>query len=446
MIRFISWQRITYILAFVLLFALGVNLAGVTPANMAAPSAPQPQTTPAPSDEAQDDIPANLPPILTSTDPGANASWLDGTLTLTFDQPLAADAVSYASIRPDLAGEFTVEGPNLIFTPATSPEAGTVYTIRLDGAAESAAGIALGSAVEATFATTSPLRVTSTQPSDDAAEVDTVTQLLVVFNRPVVALTGVDDQAELPNPLTIEPAVEGEGEWLTTSIFAFQPDTAFAGATTYTAVVDGVQDLEGLSLAEPYEFTFTTAAPIVDSSTPSGNQVRPDTRVQVIFTQPMDPESTTDAFSVRAANASENTNEAVAGDIAWNNTFTTLTFTPTNSLDFGATYLISVEESAQPASRQGTLRSDYSRNFTVVPTPAVQASSPVQGAQEVSPDATVIIRFNAPVSPTLVANNVSVSPMLTTTQVFSYYSEYLNDQLVQGAEYHLHRDRRWRGS
>src|SRR5205085_1603453 len=152
-------------------------------------------------------------------------------------------------------------------------------------------------------------------------------------------LSGVDDQADLPNPLTIQPEVKGEGRWLSTSVFAFQPATAFAGSTEYTAVVDGITDVSGVALAAPYQFNFTTAAPIVDSSLPTGNLVRPDSLVTVQFSQPMDPESTEAAFSLTPS-GSEN---GVDGEIGWQNHFTTLTFTPTEWLDFGATYLIKVD-------------------------------------------------------------------------------------------------------
>lgn len=430
-------KRIIITFALMFVMALGIGAASTVPARMSSlPTAPQ--QVPPPSDgaeeeedNAQNDDAQNpseqdvdeLPPLLLSTQPSAGASWIDGSLTLTFDQALDPSAADYASIRPDLTGEFIVEGADLVFTPSAVPEQGIVYTVRVDGAAMAENGMSLGNAIEATFATATPLLVTSTQPSDGSAEVNTTSQLLIVFNRPVVALSGVDDQADLPNPLTLEPAVAGEGRWLSTSIYGFQPETAFAGATTYTARVEGIEDLEGIALDAPYQFTFTTATPIVDSSTPSGSQVRPDTIVEVLFTQPMDPESTADAFSLHPSSDST----AVEGEIGWNSTFTSLTFTPTNWLDFGATYLIDVQESAQPASQQGSLRTAYSRSFTVVPLPEVQATSPVQGAQEVSPDATVIVRFNAPVSPTLVLQNIAVTPMLTTTQVFSYYSEYLNE-------------------
>ncbi len=412
-------QRSCMILALVLVIAMGTDIAGISPTPISSLPLSPSQGHLAPTEQER----GELPPVLVGTEPSENDPWIDGPLTLTFDQALDPSAADVATIRPELAGNFSLEGVNLRFTPAEAPEPGIVYTIRVDGAALAESGIPFGNAIEATFTAATALLVTSTQPRDGAAEVDTASQLLIVFNRPVVALSGVDDQSDLPNPITLKPVIDGEGRWLTTSIYAFQPTTAFAGSTAYTAHVDGITDLSGIALAEPMQFTFTTAAPIVDSSLPTGSLVRPDETITVLFTQPMDAASTADAFSLR--NSANNT--AVEGELGWHNNFTTLTFTPTEWLEFGATYLISVNDSAKPASLQGTLRSAYSRGFTVVPKPAIETVSPIEGAQEVSPDTSVIIRFNAPVSPTLVTQNIQVSPMLTTTQVFSYYSEYLNE-------------------
>src|SRR5690606_4855070 len=97
-------------------------------------------------------------------------------------------------------------------------------------------------------------------------------------------------------PVTIEPAVEGEGRWLNTSVYSFQPATAFAGATEYTVTVDGVTAIDGSTLTGPVQFTFATAAPIVVDATPTGAQIRPDAVVTVNFSQPMDREGTEAAF------------------------------------------------------------------------------------------------------------------------------------------------------
>lgn len=368
----------------------------------------------------------DLPPSLLNTAPQNNAIWDGGPVVFRFDQPLNAESAPVAlTVDPALPGSVTVAEGDLTFTPESAPQPGTRYTFRLSPDLASASNVSLASPVEITLQTAVPLQVTSIQPQDGALEVDTSSQIVVTFNRPVVPLTGVDDQAGLPSPLTLDPPVEGQGRWLNTSVYVFQPETALAGATEYTVTIADITGLSGESLAEPVSVRFTTAAPIVVDATPAGGQVRPDASVRVEFSQPMDPESTVAAFSLRKTGGDPSA--YVDGETGWLNANRTLVFTPTTPLEFGERYLLTVAASAQPASRQGTLREDFTRSFAVVPLPAVQTVSPVQGATEVTPDASVIVRFNAPVSPTLVLENIQVTPLLTTTQVFSYYSEYLSE-------------------
>ena len=58
------------------------------------------------------------------------------------------------------------------------------------------------------------LEVGQTIPTDGANEVDPDTRITVLFNRPVVPLTTIAQQANLPQPLTCTPAIEGAQEWL----------------------------------------------------------------------------------------------------------------------------------------------------------------------------------------------------------------------------------------
>ena len=71
------------------------------------------------------------------------------------------------------------------------------------------------------------------QPADGTAEVATDGVITVLFNRPAVPLAAIEDQDNLPHPLTFVPPVRGEGEWLNTSIYVFTPQEGFEPATTY---------------------------------------------------------------------------------------------------------------------------------------------------------------------------------------------------------------------
>ena len=290
-----------------------------------------------------------------------------------------------------------------------------------------------------------PLRVTSTQPSDGSTDVSTEPADRDVFNRPVVNLVGLADQANLPNPLTVEPAVEGKGAWLNTSIYVFKPSLGLAGATDYTLTIADITAVNGETLAEPRTVKFSTKAPSIVSSEPAGTLIRPDASVLITFDQSMDQSSTEAAFSLQ-----ENTDDtAVKGTVVWGELNRSLAFTPTEPLQFGKEYTIKIAATAQPASGIGSLGNEYSSAFTVAPLPAIEYSSPNDGDREVLPDATVTLRFNTNMSTTSVIDNIRLSPAITNTQVYSYYSleSRVDDQLAAGAaeQLHHHHWQRYRG-
>lgn len=357
---------------------------------------------------AQDAAPA----ALLTTQPANGASWAGEPVIFNFDKPIEPTEFS---ITPDLAGDLSRDGSQAIFIPIEPPLPGVRYQFDLAVTADGAPS----SAVELTLVGAQPLLVTATQPNDGATEIATDSQIVVSFNRPVVPLVGLDQQAELPQPLTIEPAVDGAGQWLNTSIYAFKPRLGLAGATEYRVTVEQLASVVGETMAGPMTFGFSTAAPVVVDSQPNGGDVRPDATVQVVFSQPMDRPSSEAAFSLAGEESGD-----IAGAFAWDERSTTLTFTPTNWLAFGEDHFVRVDASAQPTSQQGNLRMGYEREFRIVQLPEVISTNPSDGAISVSPDASVIVRFSAPLSRTLLMENIQITPLLTTTMVYSYYNEY----------------------
>ena len=406
-----SPKRSPIILFFTLILLAAVTIGLLPPAHdlSRVAAAPQRQTA--------------APPVLLESSPADGAVWNGDPVTLTFDQPLAADSVDFATIEPALDGAFTITDAVLTFAPAAKPEPSQRYRLTLDTRAQSAAGVALSSPVEISLVGATPLQVTSTQPSDGSGDIDTTAEIMVVFNRPVVALVGVDAQADLPDPLQIEPAVEGTGQWLNTSIYIFKPTNGLAGATTYQVTVDAISGLNGETLAAPHTFSFTTVTPQVVETQPLGENLPPDSVVSVHFNQPMDATSTQAAFALV-----DDADQPVDGEFSWNELHTTLTFTPTTRLDFGGQYAVHIGASAQSANGGATLGQDYMGDqFSIAGLPAVASVMPAAGVTGVDPEQSVVIRFNAPLSPTLVLENISATPLLTTTQVYSYYSEYSNE-------------------
>lgn len=365
---------------------------------------------------------SDLPPVLLSTAPAAGATWFGEPVVLTFDQPLAASSAEEFSVNPDLAGEVLVDEKILTFMPAESPTPETRYTFTLASRAESVDGVRLAQEVRFSLSAAGPLTVTSTQPADGTGDVDVNTPIVLAFNRPVVPLVGIDAGADLPQPLQLDPPVDGEGLWVNTSIYSFQPTMPLDGGTLYRASVEQLEALDGTALAEPVRFAFTTTLPVVLGSTPDVDLIPPDATFTLRFSQPMDRTSTAAAIALV-----EDGGRAVDVTLEWLADSTSVTVTPAEWLTYGTGYALTVADSAQPAGGQGNLRAPFVRPYSVVPLPAVSMTAPVDGETGVSTDRTVTIRFNTPLSETTVLPNIHVSSPVTATQVFSYYAVYNNE-------------------
>jgi hypothetical protein len=125
-----------------------------------------------------------------------------------------------------------------------------------------------------------------------------------MFNRPVVPLVSTGQQADLINPLVIEPAVEGQGEWVSTSIYRFVPDNPLDGATNYQISIEsGLEDITGGELAQSFSWDFTTISPSIVMIQPQleGRNFIPTEPISVTFIMPMDRASTESAISLEPA-------------------------------------------------------------------------------------------------------------------------------------------------
>ncbi|RLC92976.1 MAG: alpha-2-macroglobulin, partial [Chloroflexi bacterium] len=217
--------------------------------------------------------PEPLPPQVIQVMPErGEEQQLAAPVQLIFDQPMDAQTVEAAfTIEPAVSGTF--EWPServMLFRPSGKGfERATRYTLTIKESALSAEKLPLAEPVKLHFTTVGFLEVTTVQPAEDTTEVATDGAITVLFNRPVVPLTAIENLDDLPQPLTFDPPLSGAGEWLNTSIYLFTPDEGFAPATTYTArVTAGLEDTTGGVLAEDFTWEFTTVMPAVVGSYP----------------------------------------------------------------------------------------------------------------------------------------------------------------------------------
>jgi hypothetical protein len=125
----------------------------------------------------------------------------------------------------------------LRFKPERPLQRNSVYQAQIGSDAASATGVSLLEGLSLTFNTISDLTVSQTSPPDEAVDIAIDATFTVIFNRPVVPLLIAEEQANLPDPLSISPAVSGQGEWVNTSVYVFRPSAVLQGQTTYTVRV-----------------------------------------------------------------------------------------------------------------------------------------------------------------------------------------------------------------
>ncbi|MDX2137073.1 MAG: Ig-like domain-containing protein [Chloroflexota bacterium] len=220
------------------------------------------------------------------------------------------------------------------------------------------------------------LRVVETLPADSSFDIPTNGVITVIFNRPVVPLTAIEAMESLPQPLRIEPATNGRGEWLNSAIYIFRPDPALAAGTEYRVTVDaGLTATDGAVLPEPYIFTFTTVAPAIVEvlPAPEATGVRLDEALQVTFNMPMDRASVASALGLVDAAGTR-----VAGRYEWNEDSTSVRFIPDALLALDTRYEPTIGTGALGAGGGASLETQ-SFAFITVPTPGVIRTDPFDG-------------------------------------------------------------------
>ena len=122
-------------------------------------------------------------------------------------------------------------------------------------------GTSLANTIRIEFKTTDALVVGQVFPADAANSVDTKSAITVIFNKPVVALTSLEDQANLDSPIEISPAIAGGGQWVSSSVYVYQPTTGLASGTNYLVRVNsGLKDTTGSTLEQDYVWGFITGS------------------------------------------------------------------------------------------------------------------------------------------------------------------------------------------
>lgn len=418
--------------SFLLLAALACSL----PFGPSAPGAPP--EGPATASTTPGASPTPLPPLapkLLDTEPGQGGTLHpERSIALYFDQAMDQSSVEAAfSIAPEVDGEFTwPDDRTLEFSPSQTLERQEEYRVTISDSARSARGIQPEVPLAASFETVGFLEVTQVQPAPAAANVSANDHVSIAFNQPVVSLSIREGQ---PQPVTFDPPISGEGEWIGTSLYVFRPSQSLPAGTSVTATVDaGLSSPHGAILPSPFSWTFTTSAPRLISSDPASDAARVplDPELTFTFSQPVSQGSFEASFIL-----TDETGEAMAGSFDWNESGDTATFTPDILLSYSTAYTASYRGTTGPGGTP--LTGQESVDFTTVPEPSVLGSDPAQG--ETKPVfGGVRVFFSGPMDPASLVENLNVQPPIENRSGSWDPGEnafYVNGRFSAGTNYTL---------
>ena len=416
-IRKLAWTIVT---GWALIALVACNLgASLSPRETETPTAEAATATPS-RDEL---LPLPSPKLAYRTPETGEPQEIDAPIELIFDQPMDQKSVTKAfTIEPKVQGDFTwMDAQTLLFDPRKSLARDASYTITIGEDARNAAGTPLLEPILFDFQTVSSLAVSEVQPVPGSEEIEADAVVTVVFNRPVVPLSSIGEQAGLPAPLTFEPAVEGVGEWLNTSIYRFHPREGFLPSTSYSVrIAAGLTDTQGSALPEDYTWSFSTVRPMILAWEPRSDELHidPGSPITVTFNQPMDHASTEQAFQLSVQG------EPVRGTFRWSGAETqaaseALVFTPAAPLARNASYVVRIQGSARAQAGPATLAAAMQWRFSTVRDPGVISTDPTNGQTDVKPSEDVSIGFASPMQRATLMEHLSIIP--EPTRVYSYW-------------------------
>jgi len=220
------------------------------------------------------------------------------------------------------------------FQPRSKLEPSAVYQAIFTTSAAAADGKALEDELHLEFTTTDALAIGQVFPTPDAEEVDIQTNITVIFNHPVVPLRVKEEQSDLPQPLAFSPEVAGQGEWVNSSVYVFQPEQPLLSGTHYTVRVEqGLKDTLGNALEKSHLWQFSTRMPVIGNFSLKNSYQQPQKLIEnvlldqafvVTFLQPMDAESAPGHITL----LNSETNQPFPTRLKWNDDFTVLTIEP----------------------------------------------------------------------------------------------------------------------
>lgn len=320
---------------------------------------------------------------------------LHGGIILQFNKPVLRRPI-VPSISPDIEGEWRFEQPLLgtdhlfraiRFVPDRVLEPETGYTVTLDGVSNL---LRLGKPRQftASFTTRSLPDVAKVTPEDKTKGLSPDTPVTVKLTQPNPAKLAEFEFLFKP-AIAVDVKLDDANQTYTiTPKKKWKQGTQYRLTIERTFVVRDQRDQSVVVTSEPkrlYRGTFRIAPPPkVNDVAPTEDETFVDHPVVIVFSDPMQPASVTEHFSIEPN---------VAGDIAYSDGDAKLTFTPRTAWAYDTSYEVRVTKGAENAIG-GTLTEEILFGFTTIGPIRVDHVAPSDGASGVVQGTTVRLDLN----------------------------------------------------
>lgn len=393
----------------------------------------------------------NIEPQVVGQSP-AEGQWLDlnAPIKITFDRAMdpSTTADSFSVLNADLepvSGKVSWDDARtLVFTADDHWIPSSEYQAIISKNAKSTDGETLQDELRIRFFSIDKLGVTDFFPADGSDTVDTQSSITVVFNHPIVPLTVQSGRiTDLPQPIEITPAVKGKGEWVSSSVYIFEPEKGLMSGTRYQVRVEaGLEDVNGNPMEDAYQAAFTTQNPVVNwvmmsdgawlDYSGSMDHARLDQSLIISFSSstPMNHTSVEKATSV----TNRETGKTIPLKFEWNKAGNELTVTPVGKYDIQSFYRFSIAASAQ-AEDGGQLGSMWMTDFETVPYPSVLGIYPDPNEKDPTYSSYLTINFASEMDEESLKNRIQITPSLKDgIKLYSYFYRNSNSVTIYGLE------------
>ncbi len=394
-----------------------------------------PQATP----DVQVQMDQVAPHVVEQVPPEGQRLELTSGIRIVFDRDMDREKTAEAFTLLDADNEPVpgkvswTDSKTFSFKPDSRLEPSSVYRAAFSASAAGADGKPLEEDLRLEFTTADALAVGQVFPIHDAEEVDPKTNVTVIFNHPVVPLRIKEEQSDLPQPLAFSPEVAGQGEWVNSSVYVFQPEKPLLGGTHYTVRVEpGLKDTLGEALEKSYLWQFSTRTPGIEHFALKNSYQEPqdflenvllDQAFVVTFLQPMDGEKAAENITL----VNSETGQPFPTRLKWNEDFTALTIEPAGRYKTSTYYDLTISRE-MPAKDGGTLKDGLKFRFGTIPLPRVLRVSPAPNSQAWEYNPRLVIDFASPMNIASLKDRVKISPQpkRELEWFFSDYSWQLN--------------------